>query len=118
MHPRTHEPLFRNTLREAGLNPYLFEMANIRDQCSWVHMHEAEKGHPQVKRPGKDGGREARLLEPLHTRSVPVTKSALIIGAGVSGMTSALGLATQGFDVYLVEREKKAWRFISGTFIT
>ena len=105
--PRTHEPLFRNTIREAGLNPYLFEMANIRDQCSWVHMHEHEKATLKSKDLVRMAIAKSRLLEPLETRSVPVTKSALVIGAGVSGMTSALGLANQGFEVYLVEREKE-----------
>jgi heterodisulfide reductase subunit A-like polyferredoxin len=105
--PRTHEPLFRNTLREAGLNPYLFEMANIRDQCSWVHMHEPEKATLKSRDLVRMAVAKSRLLEPLQTRSVPVTKSALVIGAGLSGMTSALDLANQGFDVYLVEREKE-----------
>jgi heterodisulfide reductase subunit A-like polyferredoxin len=105
--PRTHEPLFRNTLREAGLNPYLFEMANIRDQCSWVHMHEHEKATLKSRDLVRMAVAKARLLEPLQTRSVPITKSALVIGAGVSGMTSALDLANQGFDVYLAEREKE-----------
>ena len=90
-----------------GLNPYLFEMANIRDQCSWVHMHEPEKATLKSKDLVRMAVAKARLLEPLQTRSVPVTKSALVIGAGLSGMTSALGLANQGFEVYLVEREKE-----------
>ncbi len=105
--PRTHEPLFRATLREAGLNPYLFEMANIRDQCSWVHMHEYDKATKKSKDLIRMAVAKARLLDPLQTRSVPITKSTLIIGAGVAGMTSALELANQGFDVYLVEREKE-----------
>ena len=105
--PRTHEPLFRNTLREVGLNPYLFEMANIRDQCSWVHMHEHEKATLKSRDLVRMAVAKARLLEPLQTRSFPITKSALVIGAGLSGMTSALGLANQGFEVYLVEREKE-----------
>lgn len=105
--PRTHEPLFRNTCREAGLNPYLFEMANIRDQCSWVHMHEQERATVKSKDLVRMAIAKSRLLEPLSTRSVPINKSALVIGAGVSGMTSALGLANQGFEVYLVEREKE-----------
>ena len=105
--PRTHEPLFRNTLREAGLNPYLFEMANIRDQCSWVHMHEHEKATLKSRDLVRMAIAKARLLEPLQTRSFPITKSGLVIGAGVSGITSALGLANQGFEVYLVEREKE-----------
>jgi heterodisulfide reductase subunit A-like polyferredoxin len=105
--PRTHEPLFRNTIREAGLNPYLFEMANIRDQCSWVHMHEHEKATHKSKDLVRMAIAKSRLLEPLETRSVPVTKSALVIGAGIAGMTSALDLANQGYEVYLLEREKE-----------
>ncbi|HMK75485.1 MAG TPA: FAD-dependent oxidoreductase, partial [Thermodesulfobacteriota bacterium] len=105
--PRTHEPLFRNTVRKAGLNPYLFEMANIRDQCSWVHMHEREKGTQKAKDLVRMAVAKARLLEPLDQMKVSVNKSALVIGAGLSGMTSALELAEQGFKVYLVEKEKE-----------
>jgi len=105
--PRTHEPLFRNTVREAGLNPYLFEMANIRDQCSWVHMQEPVKATEKSRDLVRMAAAKARLLEPLQKKSVPVIKSALVIGGGLSGMTSAIELAGQGFDVYLVEKEKE-----------
>jgi len=105
--PRTHEPLFRNTIREAGLNQYLFEMANIRDQCSWVHMMEPEKATEKSKDLVRMAVAKARLLEPLQTRFVPIIKSALVLGGGVAGMSSALELAGQGYDVYLVEREKE-----------
>jgi heterodisulfide reductase subunit A len=105
--PRTHEPLFRNTVREAGLNPYLFEMANIRDQCSWVHMAEPEKATEKARDLVRMAVAKARLLDPLQKRSVPIIKSALVIGGGLSGMTSAIGIAGQGYDVYLVEREKE-----------
>ncbi len=105
--PRTHEALFRNTLAEAGLNPYLFEMANIRDQCSWVHMHEPEKATKKSQDLARIAIAKARLLQPLHRQMVKVEKSALVIGGGLSGMTAALSLANQGFDVYLVEREKE-----------
>ncbi|MGO8811523.1 MAG: FAD-dependent oxidoreductase [Candidatus Sulfotelmatobacter sp.] len=103
--PRTHEPLFRNTLAEAGLNPYLFEMANIRDQCSWVHMHESEKATEKSKDLVRMALAKARLLQPLSRQTIKIEKSALVIGAGLSGMTAALSLAGQGFDVYLVERD-------------
>ena len=103
--PRTHEPLFRNTLRETGLNPYLFEMANIRDQCSWVHMHEPEKATEKSKDLVRMAVAKARLLEPLTRRSVAIKKSGLVIGGGISGMTAALALAQQGFDAYLVEKQ-------------
>ena len=105
--PRTHEPLFRNTLAEAGLNPYLFEMANIRDQCSWVHMHEPEKATQKSKDLVRMALAKSRLLEPLHRQTVGVEKSALVIGGGLSGMTAALTLARQGFDAYLVEKENE-----------
>jgi heterodisulfide reductase subunit A len=105
--PRTHEPLFRNTVREAGLNPYLFEMANIRDQCSWVHMMEPEKASEKSKDLVRMAVAKARLLNPLQKRSIPIIKSALVIGGGLSGLTSTIELASQGFDVYLVEKEKE-----------
>ncbi len=105
--PRTHEPLFRSTTREAGLNPYLFEMANIRDQCSWVHMHEPDKATEKSKDLVTMAVAKARLLEPLQKKSLPINKSALVIGGGLSGVTSANELASQGFDVYLVEKEKE-----------
>ncbi|UCH10595.1 MAG: FAD-dependent oxidoreductase [Fidelibacterota bacterium] len=105
--PRTHEPLFRSTIREAGLNPYLFEMANIRDQCSWVHMHQPERATEKSKDLVRMAVAKAKLLEPLQTRSIPVNKSALVIGGGLSGMTSAIEIAEQGFEVHLVEKEQE-----------
>ncbi len=105
--PRTHEPLFRNTLAEAGLNPYLFEMANIRDQCSWVHMHEPEKATQKSKDLVRMALAKVRLSQPLSRQTVRIEKSALVIGGGLSGMTAALSLARQGFDAYLVERERE-----------
>jgi heterodisulfide reductase subunit A len=105
--PRTHEPLFRNTIREAGLNPYLFEMANIRDQCSWVHMMEPEKASVKSKDLVRMAVAKSRLLEPLQNRYIPIIKSALVIGGGLSGMSSAIELGDQGYDVFLVEKEKE-----------
>ncbi|MGE5189019.1 MAG: FAD-dependent oxidoreductase [Gemmatimonadota bacterium] len=105
--PRTHEPLFRNTIREGGLNAYLFEMANIRDQCSWVHMHEPEAATRKAKDLVRMAVAKARLLAPLRQGSVEMTKAALVIGGGLSGMTAALELASQGFAVHLVERERE-----------
>lgn len=105
--PRTHEPLFSSTLREAGLNPYLFEMANIRDQCSWVHRFEPEKATEKSKDLVRMAVAKARMLEPLPERTISVIKSALVIGGGLAGMTSANELANEGFEVYLVEREKE-----------
>ncbi|MEM3673125.1 MAG: CoB--CoM heterodisulfide reductase iron-sulfur subunit A family protein [Candidatus Bathyarchaeia archaeon] len=105
--PRTHEPLFRETVQEAGLNPYLFEMANIRDQCSWVHMHQPKEATEKAKDLVRSVVAKARLLKPLKKPVIGVTPVALIIGGGVSGMTAALELAKQGFEVHLVEREKE-----------
>ena len=103
--PRTHEPLFQSTIREAGLNPYLFEMTNIRDQCSWVHMHTPEDATRKAKDLVRMAVAKSNLLESLTSTSVDVTQSGLVIGGGIAGMTAALGLAEQGFPVYLVEKE-------------
>jgi len=105
--PRTHEPLFRETVQEAGLNPYLFEMTNIRDQCSWVHMHEPKEATEKAKDLVRSIVAKAKLLKPLKKPLINVTPVGLIIGGGVSGMTAALELANQGFEVHLVEREKE-----------
>jgi heterodisulfide reductase subunit A len=105
--PRTHEPLFRETVQEAGLSPYLFEMANIRDQCSWVHMHEHEKATEKTKDLVAAMVAKARLLQPLKKPVIDVTPVGLVIGGGVAGMTAALELAKQGFEVHLVEKEKE-----------
>lgn len=105
--PRTHEPLFRETVREAGLNEYLFEMANIRDQCSWVHMHEPRAATEKAKDLVRSAVAKARMLRPLKKPTVSVIPVALVIGGGISGMTAALELAKQGFEVHLVEREKE-----------
>jgi heterodisulfide reductase subunit A len=104
--PRTHQPLFQNTCAEAGLNPYLFEMANIRDQCSWVHMHEPEKATQKAKDLVRMVVAKASLLQPLKRVPIEVNSSGLVIGGGLSGMTAALELAKQGYKAYIVEREK------------
>jgi heterodisulfide reductase subunit A len=103
--PRTHEPLFRAACEEAGLNKYLFEFVNIRDQCSWVHMHEPEKATEKAKDLIRMGVAKARLLEPLEEIEMKVAPSALVIGGGIVGMEAALNLAEQGFDVHIVEKE-------------
>jgi heterodisulfide reductase subunit A len=103
--PRTHEPLFRETCEEAGLNKYLFEMANIREHCSWVHMKEAKNATEKAKDIVRMAVAKARLLKPQEETEVNVTPSTLIIGAGISGMLAALCLARQGFEVNLVEKE-------------
>ncbi len=104
--PRTHEPLFRETVRESGLNPYLFEMVNIRDQCSWVHMHQPDEATTKAKELVRSVVAKARLLKPLTRPTIGVTAAGLVIGGGISGMTAATELAKQGFEVHLVEREK------------
>jgi len=103
--PRTHEVLFRETCREAGLNPYLFEMANIRDQCTWVHMQEPEMATEKAKDLVRMSIARAATLEQLYEVPQPVCQEALVVGGGVAGMTAALGLAEQGFKAYLIERE-------------
>ncbi|MDI6775708.1 MAG: CoB--CoM heterodisulfide reductase iron-sulfur subunit A family protein [Syntrophales bacterium] len=103
--PRTHEPLFRETVREAGLNKYLFEMANIRDQCSWVHMHEKEKATIKAKDLVRMAMANARLVQPLHESIVSVIPKGLVIGGGVAGITASLKLAQQGYEVFLIEKE-------------
>ncbi|MBC7250043.1 MAG: FAD-dependent oxidoreductase [Anaerolineae bacterium] len=105
--PRTHEPIFRDTIRQAGLNPYLFEMANIRDQDSWVHSNEPQAATAKAKDLTRMAVARARLLMPLHTAPQSINHRALVIGGGVAGMTAALNLAAQGFGVYLLERERE-----------
>ncbi len=105
--PRTHEALFRDTIREAGLNPYYFELANIRDQCSWVHMREHEKATAKAKDLLRIGVAKVRLDLPLHKRPLEVSQAALVIGGGAAGLAASLELADQGYKVFLVERQKE-----------
>jgi heterodisulfide reductase subunit A len=103
--PRTHEPMFRETIREGGLNKYLFEMANIRDQCSWVHMTQKEESTSKAKDLVRMAVANARLNRPLGELAVSVIQKGLVIGGGVTGMTAALKLAEQGYEVFLLEKE-------------
>jgi heterodisulfide reductase subunit A len=112
--PRTHEPLFRSACVEAGLNKYLFELVNIRDQCSWVHMNQPKEATEKAKRLVRMGVAKARLLEPLEETEIRVTPSALVIGGGISGMSAALSLANQGFDVHLVEKKAELGGLLQG----
>ncbi len=105
--PRTHEPLFRAACKEAELNPYLFEMANIREHVSWVHPHELEKATLKAKDIVRMAVARAALLEPQSEPEVKVKGASLVIGAGVAGLTAALSMADQGFKVYLIEKEKE-----------
>ena len=104
--PRTHETLFQETCQEAGLNKYLFEMVNIRDQCSWVHMSEIEAATQKAKDLIRMAIAKARLLRPLKEEELKITPTGLIIGGGIAGMTAALNLANQDFKTFIVEKEK------------
>lgn len=116
--PRTHEPLFQETLKEAGLNAHLFDMANIRDQCSWVHMHEPEQATEKAKDLTKLAIIRASMQQPVQPMFMAMNHAALVIGGGVAGMTSALSLADQGYEVHLVEKDQAlggiARRFSTG----
>jgi heterodisulfide reductase subunit A len=103
--PRTHEPLFRDTLREGGINQYFFDMANIREHCSWVHSKQKEEATQKAKDIIRMSVARTLGLEPLQEFDLPVNKAALVVGGGVAGMNSALALANQGFEVHLVEKE-------------
>ena len=105
--PRTHEPLFQETIRDAGLNPYLFEMANIRDQNTWVHMNNPDVATAKARDLVRMAVAKAARIEPLHRVSLGITQSALVIGGGIAGMVAGLAIADQGYQVYLVEREDR-----------
>ncbi|MFX1555008.1 MAG: FAD-dependent oxidoreductase, partial [Promethearchaeota archaeon] len=104
--PRTHESLFQETCQEAGLNKYLFEMVNIRDQCSWVHMTEKELATEKAVDLIRMGVAKSRLLKSQEEKKLKITQTALVIGGGISGMTAALNIANQGFKAYLIEKDK------------
>ncbi|MCP4669068.1 MAG: FAD-dependent oxidoreductase, partial [Deltaproteobacteria bacterium] len=103
--PTTHEPLFQETLQDSGLNRYLFEMANIRNQNSWVHSDDPASATEKAKDLVRMAVARVALLEPLRGKTISINKRALVIGGGVSGMTAALGLADQGFESVIVEKE-------------
>jgi len=102
--PRLHEPTFRMATKEGGLNPFRFEMANIREQNSWVHMHDREGATAKAKDAVRIAVAKASLLEDLFPRSVPVEKAAMVVGAGIAGMQAALDLANAGIKTYLIEK--------------
>jgi heterodisulfide reductase subunit A len=101
--PRMHEPTFRTVIKEADLNPYLFEMANIREHCSWVHR-DRSKATEKAKDLVASAAARASLLDPLERREVDVIPKTLVVGGGVTGIYAALGIADKGFKVYLVEK--------------
>ena len=107
--PRTHEPLFKATVKEAGLNPYLLEFVSIREQVSWVHMGEPEKATRKAKDLVKMGVAKAVLLEEGEEIRLPVGQDCLIVGGGMAGMSAALNVAEQGFRAYIVEKGSLSW---------
>ena len=102
--PRTHEPLFQATCEEAGLNRYLFEFVNIRDQCSWIHMNDWDAATEKAKDLVRMGVAKATRLVPLDRSTAPVELVAMVLGGGITGMTAARAIANSGFEVFLVER--------------
>ncbi|MEM2388651.1 MAG: FAD-binding protein, partial [Ignisphaera sp.] len=102
---RTHEPLFQNALRRAGLNPYLLELVNVRELCSWVHEKEREKATEKAVKMIRAAIAKIQGNQPLERRKLPVIPAALVIGGGIAGIRAALDIADAGFTVYLVEKE-------------
>ncbi len=102
--PRLHEPTFRKMMQAAGLNPYLLEMANLREQCSWVHMKEPKSATQKATDLVKMAVSRVKLLWPLTEETLPLTKRTLILGGGVAGIQAALDLADNGYQVVLVEK--------------
>lgn len=103
--PRLHEPTFRQCLQEGGLNPYLLEMANLREQCSWVHTHDPEGATAKAMDLVRSSLARARFLGAREEIEVPVERTTLVIGGGVAGIQAALDLADSGFKVIMVEKE-------------
>lgn len=116
--PRTHEKLFQETIREAGLNKYLFDLADIREQCSWCHKGQNEVATKKAIRITKMSIAKSRLQEPLHSETVGVTAACLVIGGGIAGMTTALSLADQGFPVHIVEKENELGGLVRNVYRT
>jgi heterodisulfide reductase subunit A-like polyferredoxin len=111
--PRLHEPTFRQMVQSVGLNPYLLEMANIREHCSWVHMNEPDAALEKATDLAKMAVSRVRQLQPLHEEKLPLTKKTLVIGAGVAGIQAALDLADNGYDVVLVEKRPSIGGFMA-----
>ncbi|MCX5861640.1 MAG: hydrogenase iron-sulfur subunit [Desulfomonile sp.] len=115
--PRTHESLFKNSVREAGLNPYLLEFVSIREQVSWVHMADRERATQKAKDLIKMGVAKAALLEEGEEIRLPVGKSCLVIGGGIAGMSTALAVANQGFSAVIVEKEPQLGGLLNQVFV-
>lgn len=103
--PKIHEPTYRAVLAEAGLSPYYFQMVNLREHCSFVHVKDREGATKKAIRLVQAGINRARELEIIPRKEIPVEKAVLVVGAGIAGMNAALDLANQGIPVYLVEKE-------------
>ncbi len=116
--PRTHEKLFQETIREAGLNKYLFDLADIREQCSWCHKGQNEAATKKAIKIVKMSVAKSRLQEPLKSETVGVTPAAMVIGGGVAGMTAALTLADQGYPVHIIEKEKELGGLVRNVYRT
>ena len=116
--PRTHEPLFQDTIREAGLNKYLFELADIREQCSWCHMGQNDIATEKAIDIVTMSIAKARRLQEVRSATVQVTHAAMIIGGGIAGMTAALSLAEQGFGVHIVEKAARLGGLAAGLLHT
>jgi len=112
--PRTHEPLFKANIKEAGVNPYLLEFVSIREQVSWVHMSEPETATQKAKDLVKMGIAKAMLLEEGEEIRLPVKTDCMIIGGGMAGMTAALNIADQGFNAYIIEKEQRLGGLLNG----
>jgi heterodisulfide reductase subunit A-like polyferredoxin len=102
--PRLHEPTFRQMVQSAGINPYLLEMANVREHCSWVHLNEPAEATAKAMDLTRMAVARVRRLQPLEPETLPLTKRSLVIGGGVAGIQAALDLADNGYDVVLVEK--------------
>ncbi|OQX85129.1 hypothetical protein B6D60_08340, partial [candidate division KSB1 bacterium 4484_87] len=105
--PKTHEPIFQETVAKAGLNPYLFEMVNIRDQCSWVHINEPAAATEKAKDLVRMAVARSRKLQPLQIRKLPVEKDVLVVGGGITGIQTATDLAGRGLKVFLIEKNRE-----------
>jgi len=116
--PRTHEPLFQETIRDAGINKYLFELADIREQCSWCHMGQNKVATEKAMDIVKMNVAKARLLEPVESDSVDVTHAAMIIGGGIAGMMAAISLADQGHQAHIVEKESRLGGLVNDLYRT
>ena len=116
--PRTHQSLFQETIRDAGLNKYLFELADIREQCSWCHMGQNEVATKKAIDIVKMNVAKAKKFEPVITDSVDVNSAAMVIGGGIAGMTCAISLGNQGFDVHIIEKDKSLGGLVKNLYRT